>query len=199
MSDDPELTIVLAAARAGDPAARNALFARTQARLEGLARRMLRRHPAVGRWADAADLVQNASVRLLRALETAPAADTRGFFNLAAAVMRRELLDLARHFHGPLGVGANHGSVAGADAPVPDTAAPDPGAAELDRWTALHAAVETLPVAEREVFGLTVYHGWSQAQIAELFQVDERTVRRRWKAACAALGGRLGGDPPAGG
>ena len=28
---------------------------------------------------------------------------------------------------------------------------------------------------------LTFYHGWTQAEIAELFQVDERTIRRRWQ------------------
>jgi RNA polymerase sigma factor (sigma-70 family) len=38
-------------------------------------------------------------------------------------------------------------------------------------------------VQEREVVGLIFYHGWTQAQTAELFGVDERTVRRRWRSA----------------
>ena len=59
-------------------------------------------------------------------------------------------------------------------------------------------AVERLPVEEREVFMLAFYHGWTQAQIAELFGVDERTVRRRWRAAGEKLHAALGGELPGG-
>jgi RNA polymerase sigma factor (sigma-70 family) len=55
--------------------------------------------------------------------------------------------------------------------------------------------VDRLPAEEREVVGLVFYHGWTQAQIAELFAVDERTVRRRWRRACGTLRDLLG-DPP---
>jgi DNA-directed RNA polymerase specialized sigma24 family protein len=48
-------------------------------------------------------------------------------------------------------------------------------------------------VEEREVVCLTFYHGWTQMQIAELFQVDERTIRRRWRAAVLKLTEALGG------
>jgi RNA polymerase sigma factor (sigma-70 family) len=54
--------------------------------------------------------------------------------------------------------------------------------------------VARLPAEEREVVGLTFYHGWTQAQIAELFSVDERTIRRRWRSACQRLGKALGGQ-----
>src|SRR5262249_4460895 len=67
----------------------------------------------------------------------------------------------------------------------------------LERWAAFHEAVETLPAEQREVVGLTFYHGWTQAEIAALFAVDERTVRRRWQAACVKLNEALGGDTPA--
>ena len=40
---------------------------------------------------------------------------------------------------------------------------------------------------EREVVGLVFYHGWTQAQVAELFQVDVRTVRRWWESALVKL------------
>ena len=43
---------------------------------------------------------------------------------------------------------------------------------------------------------LTFYHGWKQADIAVLFQVDERTIRRRWQAASVRLGEQLGGRLP---
>ena len=37
----------------------------------------------------------------------------------------------------------------------------------MERWSAFHDAVARLAPEEREVFGLTFYHGWSQAQIAD--------------------------------
>ena len=104
-------------------------------------------------------------------------ADTREFFNLAAAVIRRELIDMARHFTGSHGPGRQQASGDGR----PEPAAPDADTGELDRWAALHEAVERLPTAEREVFGLTLYHGWTQREIAVRFGVSERTVRRRWR------------------
>jgi DNA-directed RNA polymerase specialized sigma24 family protein len=61
--------------------------------------------------------------------------------------------------------------------------APDPS--EIEHWTALQLAVEKLALEQREVFMLTFYHGWKQCLIAELFGVDERTVRRWWRTASA--------------
>jgi RNA polymerase sigma-70 factor (ECF subfamily) len=52
-----------------------------------------------------------------------------------------------------------------------------------ERWILFHEAVDRLPIEEREVVGLRFYHGWKQKHIAELFQVDVRTVRRRWSSA----------------
>ena len=115
--------------RAGDLAAREEMLRRLSARLERLARKMLRRYPRVQRWTDTEDVLQNALLRLLRALEQVQPGSMREFFGLAAEQMRRELLDLAKHFHGPLGVGANHASHMCADnssiapAEPPDTEA----------------------------------------------------------------------------
>jgi RNA polymerase sigma-70 factor (ECF subfamily) len=193
-----KLRDLLARLQAGDPAARNELVLAAQGRLEALARRMLRKFPSVGRWAETDDVFQGALIRLLRALETVDVADTRAFLNLAAAVIRRELIDLARHFHGPHGLGANHASVAPCESSAPhfDPQAPPDESGELERWATLHAAVDALPVEQREVFGLRFYHRWEEVRIAELFGVDERTVRRRWRAACAALADALGGELP---
>ena len=176
-SGQPGLTAILDRVRSGDPAARDHLFRTAQGRLEQLARRILRRHPAVRRWAETGDVLPNASVRLLRALEGTPVADTRKFSNLATAVIRRGLSDMARHLTGSHGPGRQQ---AGGDG-RPEPAAPDADTGELDRWTALHEAVGRLPTAGREVFGLTLYHGWTQRGIAVGFGVDERTVRRRWR------------------
>jgi RNA polymerase sigma-70 factor (ECF subfamily) len=58
---------------------------------------------------------------------------------------------------------------------------------DLELWVRFHQAVDELPVEEREVVGLVFYHGWTQVRIAELFNVDERTIRRRWTNACERL------------
>ena len=97
----------------GDRAARDELIRAFQTRLEHLARKMLTRYPKVGRWVEVEDVLQGSLLRLLRALESIQPTSTRAFFGLAAEQMRRELLDLGRHVHGPQGVGANHASVGG--------------------------------------------------------------------------------------
>ena len=174
----------------GDPAAPDELLRRVGGRLERLARKMLGRFPGVRRWAETGDVLQNATLRLLRALQEVRPADTRQFFGLAAEQMRRELLDLSRHFFGPHGAGAHHASQAGpADSQGVACEPPDRGdeGDELERWCAFHQEVEKLPVEEREVVGLVYYHGWKQAEVAELFGVSERTIRRRWEAALAKL------------
>ena len=40
------------------------------------------------------------------------------------------------------------------------------------------------------------YGNLTQAEIAELFQVTERTVRRYWQSACVRLNEALGGVLP---
>ena len=181
--------------QAGDAAAQDELLRQIGGRLERLARKMIRRFPGVRRWADTGDVLQNATLRLLRALREVRPANTREFFSFAAEQMRRELLDLAKHFFGPQGEGANHASFCEPQQGRAATVEPlDPADAEdLDRWWAFHQAVEQLPPEEREVMGLAFYHRWTHAQITELFQVDERTIRRRWQSACVKLK-RMVGD-----
>ena len=185
--------------RAGDLVARDEMLRQVGVRLERLARKMLRRYPRVQRWADTDDVLQNALLRLLRALEQVQPESMRAFYGLAAEQMRRELLDLAKHFHGPLGEGANHASqVRGNEtseaAFEPADHRNDPH--ELERWCAFHDGVAELPTEEREVVGLIFYHGWTQAEVAELFDVTERTVQRRWRSALEKLHHVLNEDSP---
>jgi len=93
--------------QAGDESARDELLRSFCGRLEELARRKLRGFPAVARWEQTDDVLQNALVRLTRALETEKPKSVLGFVGLAATQMRRELIDLARHYRGPEGLGAN--------------------------------------------------------------------------------------------
>jgi RNA polymerase sigma-70 factor (ECF subfamily) len=177
--------------RAGDRATADALLRRVGGRLERPARSMLRGFPGVRRWADTGDVLQGALVRLLHTLHATQPQSTRHFANLAALHIRRELLDLARHYRHRLD------PPRGAGEPTSDLAESNAAAAdELELWSAFHEQVEQLPAEEREVVGLTFYHGWTQVQIAELFEVDERTVRRRWRSAVLKLNQALGGRLP---
>ncbi len=56
--------------------------------------------------------------------------------------------------------------------------------------------MERLDAAGREVVGLRFYHGWTQAEVAELLQVSDRMVRKHWIAACMRLRDLLGDDLP---
>jgi RNA polymerase sigma factor (sigma-70 family) len=183
--------------QAGDTGAANDLLKVAGHRLEKLARRMCRSFPNVRGWTETGDVLQNSLIRLLRTLQSMRPATTRDFFNLAAVHIRRELLDLARHYRGknwvPLDApGANHGH----QTPKPHNEPTTPQADDFDLWTRFHEAVDQLPLEEREVVGLVFYHGWTQAKIAELFSVDERTIRRRWASACERLRNLVGGSIP---
>jgi RNA polymerase sigma factor (sigma-70 family) len=182
--------------RAGDPAAADALLRATCGRLEALARKMLRGFPKVRLHVQTDDVLQNALVRLLRALETMQPTSLPDFFNFAAVLMRRELLDLARHFRSiiqheeaPLGQPGANGKPAGPE-PLDRTDEPQ----DLDHWTRFHEEVDRLPAEEREVVSLVFYHGWTQAQVAEQLGVTVRTVQRRWQAALLTLHDLLRAD-----
>ena len=70
--------------RAGDEAARDEVLAIACGRLTRLARRMLRSYPRVQRWEQTDDVLQNAAVRLCRALKDVKPASVRSFIKLAA-------------------------------------------------------------------------------------------------------------------
>jgi RNA polymerase sigma-70 factor (ECF subfamily) len=176
--------------RAGDPAARRDLAEFAAARLEKLAHAMLRNQFArVGRWVDTGDVVQNAVLRLWKALAEVVPESPLHFHRLAARYVRLELIDLSRHYFGPHGVGANHesgtpvGPAAPADPPARD-ADPSERAATAD----LHAAVQGLPEDELAVTDLLFYQGLTQEEAADLLGVDVRTVQRRWQRARRKLG-----------
>jgi RNA polymerase sigma-70 factor (ECF subfamily) len=190
----------VACLQAGDPAARDALLACATARLRRLAHRMLQTYPRVQRWEQTDDVLQNALLRLCRTLKDAPPRTAVDFLRLAAVNIRRELLDLAKHYYGPLGHGAHHATVppeGEGDAGPPEAAAGsswDPS--RLASWGEFHRQVERLPEEEREAFDLLWYQGLSQGEAAELLQVSARTVKRRWQSARLKLYEALGGELP---
>jgi RNA polymerase sigma-70 factor (ECF subfamily) len=183
---------------AGDRAAREELLRSVGNRLERLAHKMLGRFPTVRHWADTSDVLQSAVLRLLRALDAVRPSSVRDFFGLAAEQMRRELLDLARQAARARRAGMQPLETPedGQLPPALDALATSEDLDELELWQRFHETVQALPTQEREVVSLVYYHGWSQPQVAELFGVNERTVRRRWRAGCLHLQERLGGRFP---
>jgi RNA polymerase sigma-70 factor (ECF subfamily) len=163
--------------REGDEAARGEVINHACERLEALTRRMLRHYPRLRRWEQTGDVLQNAVLRLHRSLATVRPESPARFYGLAAAQIRRELTDLARHHFGPEGAAAHHDTDGAGQADGPVMRKEDPGGepATLAEWTDFHAKVQRLPQAEREVFDLLWYEGLTQAEAAQVLGVTERT------------------------
>jgi RNA polymerase sigma factor (sigma-70 family) len=188
--------------RLGDSSARDELLAQASERLTRLTRKMLRDFPGVRRWEQTDDVLQNAALRLCRALGEVQPPTAADFFRLAAAQIRRELLDLARRYSGAHGLGAHHASVAEGNGIHPAAAWPNPSDSTYDpdrlaAWSDFHHEAEALPQEEREAFDLLFYQGLSQAEAAAVLDVSERTMKRRWQSArlrlCETLGGKMPG------
>src|SRR5262249_2175707 len=96
-------------------------------RLRNLARKMLKGYPNVRRWEQTDDVLQNAVIRLHRALQQLTVQTPLDFFRLAALNIRRELLDMAKHYYGPHGPGAHHATW-GPAPPGPAATPPGPAA-----------------------------------------------------------------------
>lgn len=187
---------------AGDESARKELVNCACERLDHLTHKMLRGFPRVQRWEQTSDVLQNAALRLYRALEEVRPATVQDFFRLAALNIRRELLDLARHYYGPQGHGANHASVAGQEYGEHSPAKPleppavDDDPSRLAAWTEFHRYIEALPDQERVLFDLLWYQGLSQPEAGEVLQISERTIKRRWRSARLKLHDALHGQLP---
>jgi RNA polymerase sigma-70 factor (ECF subfamily) len=174
--------------KAGDGTARAELLALAFSRLTRLARKMVKGYPRVRRWEQSDDVLQNAVMRLHRALEVATPDSSRSFFNLAAVQIRRELIDLSRHYYGPRGWGTFHDSRVKDDCKgVENSLETQPDETSdptlLGDWTDFHSQISSLPPQEQEVFRLLWYQGLSQAQAAELLGVTDRVVKYRWRSA----------------
>ena len=175
---------------AGDNLAREALISHYMERLRRLASVMLRDRQAVRRWEDTDDVLQNTLVRLNRALQAVAPESPRQFIGLAAAQIRRELIDLYRHHYGPQGHGAHHQS----DFVHPDShrdasLSYDSPDRQMNPavHAAIHEAIEMLPAESKDVFDMTFYAGMTQQEIASVLDVSTKTIKRRWRDARLSL------------
>lgn len=187
---------------AGTPAAetaRAALVGIAADRMQALARRMLTGSPQVRRWTETDDVVQNAMVRLYRALGGMVPNDPQHFVRLAALQVRRELIDLTRRLRNPESLAANHDTnvIPGGTHRVDGAAAGEvDGPARLAEWTRFHETVDALPDDERSLFGMVWYLGLTQEEIADVLGCSPRTVRRRWDEAKRAFTMAFRDEPP---
>ncbi len=191
---------LLAKANAGDDASREQLLEHCCDRLERLARKMLSSFPTVRRWEQTDDVFQNAAMRLMRSLREVKPESVRHFYALAATQIRRELIDMARHYSGTNGEARNLESrrqkssddERSVVAPADLTNAPD----RLASWTELHNHIAKLPDEEREVCELLWYQGLTQPEAAELLDMPLRTLKRRWQKVRLALHDAINGEFP---
>lgn len=187
---------------AGDASARDELIQHSCERLRRLTRKMLKGFPRVKRLEESDDVFQNAMVRLLAALREITPPTVADFIRLAAAQVRRELLDLVRQYFGPEGLGTHQrgpipaGGSASSLSPGWDQEDSTYDPERLALWTEFHRQVDALPEKDREVFDLLWYHGLTQPEAAELLHVALPTVKRRWLSARRRLRKVMKGEPP---
>lgn len=184
-SNTTEIQACLDRLATGDTTARATIIRLAQDRLSRLASRMLKGFPSVRKWEETDDVYQNAMIRLHSALRMVTPQTTEDFLRLAAVQIRRELIDLSRHYFGPQGMGthqkfgqycadhlANQAGNLGSDTHDPY---------RLDLWTEFHTYVERLPDNDRVYYDLLWYQGLTQQEASTILNVSERTVQRRWQ------------------
>lgn len=198
--DTTQIQQLLDLVKEGREGARDQLIEHAAERLRVLTRSMFRGFPKLRRWEQTDDVFTQALAKLHRSLAEVIPESPRRFYGLAAAQIRRVLIDLARHYFGPDGLGANHESGdVGASAALHASRQCENRSLEpsdLLQWTEFHEHVEKLPDDEREVFGLLWYGGLTQEEAAEMLGVTDRTVRNRWRSAKRSLYQRMSGEGP---
>ncbi len=149
---------------------------------------------------DTGDVMQNAFLRLFKALEATKPESVLHFYNLALMQIRRELIDLGRRYRGPKSQVAKHYAAGAGTTDDPrevivvycDRRESD----SLELWTNFHLHVLSIPEKEREVVNLLWYQGLIQEDAAKVLGVSPRTVKRRWLSARLRLEEKLRDDLP---
>ncbi|MEI8227862.1 MAG: sigma-70 family RNA polymerase sigma factor [Planctomycetota bacterium] len=179
---DTQLQSLIDLAKKGDPTAKPLLIGHACERLLKLTRKMFHGFPGLRRWEQTDDVFQNSLIRLHRALSSVELESVRHFFHLAAEMVRRELLDLKKHYYGAHGDARNHhtdhqpsddaGGVLARSSGPPD---------DLDQWIEFHERVSKLPEERREIVNMLFYEGLTQDEAAAILGISIRTLKRRWQ------------------
>jgi RNA polymerase sigma factor (sigma-70 family) len=177
--------------RNGDDSSRRALLERVVHRLHRIAAATLRKEfPRLVSRHELDSVVDEAWMRLMKALETARPESAEEFYSLMFHKVRHVLLDIARR---------QTRDDARAPQALPDPETSDDSAgddagdtthdpARLAFWTEFHTQVGELPDDQRLVFEFHFYAGIPQADIARLLDRHPRQVSRLWLAATGRLG-----------
>jgi RNA polymerase sigma factor (TIGR02999 family) len=190
-----EITRLLSAARGGDRAASDVLFANVYRELHRLAHVQLTARGRPGDTLDTTALVHEAYLRLVQPAGLS-ADDRAHFFTLAARVMRHVVVDYARRRDAAKRSG-EHVRI--------EVGGPGEPAAESDsRLTedilALDVALERLEVESprlARLVELRFFAGLSFIEIGEVQGLTERTAKRDWRKARAFLLSELSGPAAA--
>lgn len=184
MGDSSSITQLLQQAAAGDRAALDRVYASLYPELKRLARARLNQQGRADQL-ETTLLVHESFERLVNAREL-NLHDRQHFFGYAAKTMRHIIIDCAREAEADRrGGGATH-------VPLDDDCAqqvPDAphASTELIRVHEALLALESMDPTLAELVELRYFGGYSEAEIAELQGVTDRTIRRRWDKARAWL------------
>jgi RNA polymerase sigma factor (TIGR02999 family) len=180
-----QLTELLGRLQAGEPDARDALFAIAYPELHRLARSRLRdggRHTLL----DTTCLVHEAYLRFMSAGQLR-AEDRRAFFAYASQVMRSVIVNSVRER-----LAQKRGG--GGRALTLSTELGGKIAADEEVILRVHEALEALEQADprlAQVAQMRYFGGYSEQEIAETLDVTERTVQRDWEKARLILAAAL--------
>jgi RNA polymerase sigma factor (TIGR02999 family) len=186
-----EITRLLSAARGGDRAASDSLFAGVYRELHRLAHAQLAVRGRPGDTLDTTALVHEAYLRLVQPAGLS-AEDRAHFFNLAARVMRNVVVDYARRRD----AAKRSGDVVRIEVGGPGEPAAETDARLTEDLLALDASLERLEAESprlARLVELRFFAGLSFAEIGEIQGQAERTAKRDWRKARAFLLADLGG------
>jgi RNA polymerase sigma factor (TIGR02999 family) len=172
-----ELTALLQAARRGDKAALDDLFSLMYAELHQLAHNRLSRNKRTPQL-DTTSLVHESYLRCVKAGQL-DVEDRAHFLAYAAKVMRSIIVDFARRRHAE-----RHGG--GADPVTLNTDLAESVHASEDEIIRVDDALKDLARLDERlvhVVEMRFFAGLSEAEIAGVLGVNERTIRRDWDKA----------------
>jgi len=172
------ITGLLQAWRHGDDEALAALTPLVHGELRLLARAFMRRERQAGSL-QPTGLVHECYLRLLDA-RAVDWQDRRHFYALAARLMRRILIDLARsRGYAKRGGGVTHVAIEGDG---PDAATPEPGRDLVALDDALRA-LAAVDERQSRIVEMRFFGGFSHDDIARALGISTKTVMRDWQLA----------------
>jgi len=179
----PPITRLLQQAAEGDREALNEVYASLYPELKHIARARLRQQGRGGNLGTTT-LLHESFVRLVNASKLR-LVDRRHFFAYAARTMRNIIIDSAREHLAERRGGGVAPDTLGSESAL-QVAGTGPSE-ELIRVSEALLALEAVDPELAQLVDMRYFGGYSESEIAELQEVSERTVRRRWDKARAWL------------